>query len=837
MSRWLTSPADLWLALMRRLARLVVRFTVSPPDPGSIGIREDGVCYVLENDLLFDELVLDAACRRHGLPAATVAMRAPGVAERRSVFGVRRYRGFWWRRPDPRPARRLARLIRALETHPETELMLVPVAVFWGRAPAREHSWLKLLFAEQWDIAGRTRRLLTILLHGRNVLVKFGEPIALRTLAAPAGSDARAIRRASRLLRVHFRNERTAVIGPDLSHRRSLVSRILDEATVREAIADEMAATGAPYSRVRAKARLYGWEIAADYSYTAVLFFEKLLTWLWTRLYDGMQVHSLERAKALAGDHELVYVPSHRSHIDYMVLSYVLFKQGLALPYVAAGINLNLPLIGPLLRRGGAFFLRRSFGGNALYTAVFRTYLSTMLSKGYPIEYFIEGTRSRSGRLQPARTGMLSMTVHSYLCNRQRPVAFMPVYFGYEKLVEGQTYIGELRGQPKRKESVLGLMRSLKTLRERFGRVQVSIGEPLRLPELLDEWRPQWRDEQHSLGRRPPWLAGFVEHLGRRILVEINAAAVGNPVNLVSLALLAMPKQAMVERELASQLELYRNLLERPPWLMRDRLPREDPLELIRYVEGLGVVTRREHPIGDVIHMSERQAVLATYFRNNVQHLLALPGLVASCFLNHRSLSEKRIRRLVLLVYPFVAAELRLPWRQRDLGEIIGQTLQAMAELRLLRASRDGRLWSRARAGSPSAVQLLVLAQVMMPTLERYYLLVALLIRNGSGRLRRAELLDLAQRVAERVTLVYELHSPDFFDRRVFSGFLDELRRLGVVRVDGEQRLHFDQALADADEDARQVLGAQLRQSLLQVAALPDDTLLDASAAKDRAAG
>ncbi len=188
---------------------------------------------------------------------------------------------------------------------------------------------------------------------------------------------------------------------------------------------------------------------------------------------------------------EIIYVPCHRSHMDYLLLSYVIYRKGFAVPHVAAGINLNLPVIGRFLRKGGAFFLRRTFKGDAVYAAVFAKYLGFMMARGHPLEYFIEGGRSRTGRLLSPRTGMLSMTVRAYLRDPKRPVVFMPVYFGYERIVEGRTYIGELSGQPKEKESVFGLLKAtVSVLRSKLGKVHVNLGQPIALDELLDRHNP-----------------------------------------------------------------------------------------------------------------------------------------------------------------------------------------------------------------------------------------------------------------------------------------------------------------------------------------------------------
>jgi 1-acyl-sn-glycerol-3-phosphate acyltransferase len=121
---------------------------------------------------------------------------------------------------------------------------------------------------------------------------------------------------------------------------------------------------------------------------------DRILGFTWNRLYQGINVHNAERVRQLAHDgHEIVYVPCHRSHMDYLLLSYVLYHQGLVPPHIAAGINLNFWPAGPIFRRLGAFFIRRTFKGNKLYSTVFREYLGELFNRGYSVEYFVEGGR------------------------------------------------------------------------------------------------------------------------------------------------------------------------------------------------------------------------------------------------------------------------------------------------------------------------------------------------------------------------------------------------------------------------------------------------------------
>lgn len=475
---------------------------MQPADPGGLlTTSEAPVCYVLETGGLADTLALDNACRKYGLPLPREMLQIAGLSEPRLVV-LRRMLGFILRRRR-KGSPRLKRLVEESVAAGGRELLLVPVAIYWGRSPDKEHSWFRLLFLENWEVAGRTRKLIATIFHGRNTLLRFSEPLPISTIVQDGLDAERAYRKVSRILRVHFRQRRAATLGPDLSHRRTLLNHVLNDPTVLRAIDGE--AGGKPVLRERAqqKARQYAEEIAAHISYPTIRIIERTLSWLWNRIYDGIEFNNADRLNDAASDHELVYVPCHRSHFDYLLLGYVVYRHGLSIPHTAAGINLDMPVIGSILRRGGAFFLRRSFKGNRLYATVFNAYMHQILTRGHSIEYFVEGGRSRTGRLLRAKSGMLAMTVNSYIRAPQRPILFVPVYFGYEKLIEGDSFISELGGAEKQKESLSGLIRSVRSLREYFGKVYVNIGEPIPIEPLLDETRPGWRQEARENDDRP----------------------------------------------------------------------------------------------------------------------------------------------------------------------------------------------------------------------------------------------------------------------------------------------------------------------------------------------
>jgi glycerol-3-phosphate O-acyltransferase len=588
---------------------------------------------------------------------------------------------------------------------------------------------------------------------------------------------------------------------------------------VRAVVRREMQARGLTRRAALLAARRYAVEIAANYSQSFVRFMSAVLGWLWNRLFDGVDFEHVEKLNDTGDGAEIIYVPCHRSHMDYLLLSYVIYHKGFAVPHVAAGVNLNLPVIGRYLRKGGAFFLRRTFKGDALYAAVFAKYLEIMMARGHPLEYFVEGGRSRTGRLLSPRTGMLSMTVRAFLNQPKRPVVFMPVYFGYERIVEGRTYIGELSGRPKEKESVFGLIKAvIAVLRSKLGKVHVNLGEPIPLERLLCRHNPDWREAAAGDPEsRSGWVGEAIGDLATRINIEINAAAAVTPINLVAMAILATPRQALAEADLARQLELYQALLRDAPYSPLVTITTQGGEEMIRYAESMGMLARLTHPLGDIMRMNAENAVLATYYRNNILHLFAMPSLLACCFVSNAAMRTADIQRLVWRVYPYIAAELYLRWEEAEVTAVADQLLDTFARLNLLQADADRSEWRRPAATSLESIRLSVLAQATIQTVERYYLAIALLLQAGSGTITQEALEQRCHLMAQRMSVLHGLNSPEFFDKSLFRNFIDLLRRRNVIQASAAGHLAFGDPLLAVAADAQLVLSEQIRHSILQV--------------------
>lgn len=813
--RGLFSRPLYWAA--RKVFSIWARPVVQPDVPAElINHASAAICYVMETGGLADVLLLEQTCAKFGLPSPTEAIEFCGVREPRRFVVMRRMRGVVIRRPAKNGSQRLRRMVDAADNGNQ-ELLLIPVAMYWGRSPDKERSIFKLLFAENWNIIGRTRKFFVTLVHGRNTLLRFSESLPLRSVCTAHVESALAFRKVSRILRVHFRQRRAATVGPDLSHRATLVKQVLRAPSVRRLIDAEAGDDYRKQEVARRKAEKYALEIAANISYPTIRIIERLLTRLWHRIYDGIELNHIERAQEVAKDKEVVYVPCHRSHFDYLLLGYILHEQGLHIPHVAAGINLNMPIVGGILRRCGAFFLRRSFKGNRLYAAVFDAYIHQVLIKGYSMEYFVEGGRSRTGRLLAPKAGMLAMTVNSYVRDPQRSIVFVPIYFGYEKLIEGDSFISEMGGAEKKKESLGGLIRSVKSLRDQFGKVYVNIAEPIELSGLLDRSYPAWRDYEAENGERPQWLTEVVDELGEQVMQGINSAAAVTPISLLAYVLLATPKQTLGLAELQRQLQVSLKLLTRFHYSKLVTFPDMEIGEIVEHGERLKVISRSSHPMGEVVHMSERTAVLMTYFRNNILHLLAVPAAVACCFIQGRQLKHSELQRLIRLIYPFMKKELSLKWCFEDINEVTSEAIKSLIDLDILTYGSSERMLVRPPAGSEKAFQLLMLGQTMVPMLQRFYLVISILVRNGSGNLSRGQLETMCQQSAERLSMIYGLHSPDFFNKTLFHDFIRSLQALNVLRRDADGGIEFDDDLTNIGADARLVLGEEIRHSILSL--------------------
>ncbi len=807
-----------WYLLLRTILSFWVKPRVQADADGNFGV-DDGrpVCYVLDSYALSSVLILDKYCEQQGLARPLLPIPAIPESPPRSFAVLKRLKGIFFRSPDPRRHSKMLQIVtEKCWADSDLDMQLIPVTVLVGQRPSRNSGFTRILFAENWEIGGRFRRLLSLLVNRRKTFVQFSRPISLQDLAAEGLDSSVALRKVSRILRVHFKRLRTAAIGPDLSHRRTMVDLVVNSPTVRAAIEEEARRSGISQDQARRQAEKYVREIAANYSYSAIQIAKILISWLWNRIYNGIKLNHFEGLQHQAFGHEVIYVPCHRSHLDYVLISYLVHEHGLIPPHVAAGINLNLPVVGPLMRRCGAFFLRRSFRALKLYATVFNEYLSTIQAQGVSIEYFIEGTRSRTGRLLPPKAGMLAMSVRGYLNTPIRPIMFQPVYVGYERLAEGDSYTTELSGKAKRSEKFSDLGKIFGLAKHNYGVAHVSLCEPIFLDDLLKQQDPEWQETLRKEAKRPDWLSTVIDNLGQDIMMKINASADVNPVNLLALVLLGTPRHALGELQLAKQIGLYQNILSQKPTPERVTVTQKSAEDVIEYGFDMKILERKKHSLGDIISLPADRAVGLTFFRNNIAHLMVLPSLIACCFMEHRNFKIAHLHKFAIIIQPFLQAELFIPWGQRQISRALEDSIEQLVEYGLLVRNQDGETLSRAKDNPEVVMQIKILAHSLLQTLHRYLITISVLARHGSGALSRAELERLCIQTAQRISMLHEFDAPEFYDKALFKGFIAQLRKNGYLLTNQDENLVYDKRLEQISKDAKFILGEGIRQEIEQ---------------------
>lgn len=796
------------------------------------------VCYVLQNYSRSNALVVDAETRRLNLQPALDPIQLESQKEKAAVIFLQNNDDvqFLGQHSHAFPPR-LVRLIDFIEQHPDVNVELIPVTVLWGRSPDKEDSLFKLLFTDTWATPSKVKQLVNIGVHGRQSFIEFHEAKSLRSLVNYAKEQHPNVSPVTYIvnqLNDYLDRQREVVLGPDLSDRRNVMQSLIKSPDVQDAIRKE--SIRSKISMIEAERKAVGFvnEIASDYSASTVRFAERALTRLWTQLYDGVEVHNFSTVRELVKDYEVIYTPCHRSHIDYLLLSYVIYKRGLMVPYIAAGDNLNMPFVGQILRGGGAFFIRRSFRGNALYTSVFKEYLFNILSRNTPLEYFIEGGRSRTGRLLPPKTGMLAMTVHGHLREKAKPIVFIPTYIGYERLMEGATYVGEMNGKAKESESIWGIIQTLKKIERIFGRVHVNFGEPVFLDDLLKQHGADQIKIEHNDDPIPQEISNAVNSSANAILENINRAVVINPVSLLSLILLATPKHTLDEGICVKQLDTYRNLLTAIPYDGRTQVTPLSGKEIIAYGLKLKLIKRVQHVLGDIIAIEDNQAVLLTYFRNNILHAFVLPSLIAALVEHNGKISKADLLNVIRTLYPFLKAELFLKWKDSEIKAQVEEYVNALAEANLIFVDDEDFIYCPV-PNSEDHNQLAVLAAPVRQSLERYYMTLALITQRGSGNISIRQVEELSHLVGQRLSVLYEFNSPEFFDKALFQSFVKVLTEQGYIKTNEDNAIVFDAQFRNVAQYANLVLDDVTLQMLQHITSFTDDELkeaLDALAAQ-----
>lgn len=732
--------------------------------------------YVLPYTSQTDLLIFQKNCLSLGLPDPLEMNEINGKKLPRYVFLDEGRRFFKSKTVKKETEQIFSQYLEQHRNLPDLDVQLIPVSVLWGRSPGYEDkSGLPKL-----RLLNGIEKFATILWFGRDNFVRFSQAVSLRYMVNNFGSDQKMAQKLARVARIHFSKQRISATGPRLLNRSAMFAKLLSNENIMNAIADEAENKKISPEKARQEAEKILQEIASNFNYSSLRVADRFLRWLWNRLYQGINVEHADRVRKLALEgHEIVYVPCHRSHIDYLLLSYVLYHQGLVPPHIAAGINLNFWPVGSIFRSWGAFFIRRTFKGNRLYSTIFREYLAELFHRGYSVEFFIEGGRSRTGRLLAPKTGMMSMTLQALQSGQQtRPISIVPVYIGYEHVLEVDTYAKELRGAAKEKENAGLVLRVIKKLRN-LGKGYVNFAEPITLNNYLNQHYPDWRHNADDKNR-PEWFNEAVSRVSNQVMVNINRAAAVNAMNLTVSILLSSRQRALSKELLIEQINSCLQLLRNTCYDDDIILPNENGETILQHVLNLdrvGILIEKDN-FGEIVRLERNSAVLMTYYRNNIQHLFVLPSFIASLVLHHEAIELNLVLDAVKKFYPFLANELFLNIPEERLQQYLLSIIDELCRQEILKRHENILTINKKRGRS-----LQLLAAGVREILQRYFITLSLL--KAEPNKARAELEKESQSIAQRLSVLHGINAPEFFDKAVFSAFINGLKQNGYFDAEG----------------------------------------------------
>jgi len=625
--------------------------------------------FVMRSAGLLNLLYLRWFLRRSGLPPVRAARPIPWLLS--WLAGVRRSRRaleesvgsgaasvvFLGRKSttlDPFPA--LVRLERDLFQ----PVFLVPVLLVWSRrAPKLEGSIWDVLYGSP-EAPSVFANAIAFLRNFRRAVFEVGRPLDLKALLAdrPEEPDASIARKARGALFHHLAREFRTAVGPPVRAPSRVHEKVFRDRTLRATLEAVAADTGRSAAALAAEASRDLKEIASRYDPLYIRLLRPVLAGIFQRIYKSVEVDEdgLARLKRAANDAPVVLCPSHKSYVDFLALPLVLYDHGMTPPHVAAGINLAFWPFGGIARRGGAFFIRRKVKGDRVYTAVLRAYVKYLLRERFPQEFYVEGGRSRTGKLLFPKTGLVSMEIDAWLDGAADDVVFVPIAIDYERLIEAGAYARELEGGEKPKESLRGLLRAATVLFHRYERLYVQFEEPISLRDMAaarlgsraasltvdDAWEGESSRSSTTIAPGHPGSADgkrrLVQAVANRIAYGISRAVTITPVGLVSAVLLSHVHRGITATQVTRRIHLLRTLAQGDgarlaPGLAEAPADPREPGPIGDAVRGLVALlqVREQRAAEETIYqVPDERRTLLDYHRNAVIHRYVAPALVAA---------------------------------------------------------------------------------------------------------------------------------------------------------------------------------------------------------------
>ncbi|MCL5406250.1 MAG: 1-acyl-sn-glycerol-3-phosphate acyltransferase [Deltaproteobacteria bacterium] len=518
-------------------------------------------------------------------------------------------------------------------------IFIVPVVLLYNRRHEGRQRWAPLeLFLGQRKHFGFLRKMISFIGGNPHAVIETGEPVNVMEMLPQLSEDLWPRRKQIFELRRSLIDSvdeiKRAVLGPILKSKLEMKEIVLHHPKL-EAMMERRARAGSKEIwKVRLEADGYLEEIAANYNITFIQIASRIFNWVWNNLFDGVEIdfESLQKVKRAARNNTLVYIPSHKSHMDYLLLSHILYSNNLYAPFIAAGKNLAFWPLGSIFRMCGAFFIRRTFKVK-FYAEVFAVYVKTMVQLGHNMEFFIEGGRSRTGKLVLPKLGLLAILIQAVEEGYCDDLVFVPTSICYDRIPEAESYLKEITGNPKQEENFGQLVKVRRVMRKRYGRAYIKFAEPISFRRYLER-------HNHDPGSmRPKERHAMYRNFAYQIINCINEESVVTPFALAAAALLALPHHGVSQAEFMEISQTFHDFIAARGVGLSKTMKNLGPglQDSLRNMERNKLIGKLKDEDDDleeeVFTVEDNKRLALEYYKNNVIHFLLPAAYVATSIL------------------------------------------------------------------------------------------------------------------------------------------------------------------------------------------------------------
>ncbi len=658
-----------------------------------------------------------------------------------------------------------------IQKNSEEPIYIFPQMIFWNRNPERTRAFMTMrATGDRGFLSG----LFTIFKSGTPPFMRISVPINLKEeIENSSTDDVREIERNVRnKLMECYNHEKRSILGPVIKTQQELMERVLDHKNVLDTISEILEKEKTTEKKQRKLAYKYYREITADFSILYIKYFERSLRFVFSKIFDGIKydIDDFRKMREASQKGPLIMVPAHKSHMDYLIISSMMYRNKLIPPHILSGANLNFFPMGKIFRRSGAFFMRRSFRGLDLYAAIFKQYIKTLVNEGYCMEYFIEGGRSRTGKISFPQMGITKYLIEAIDEGYNKDLMFVPTTINYDRILEENSYHKELKGKEKTAETTSAFFKSRKLLKRKYGSVYLSFNDPVSFNEL----RAQLGDDS------------LPEKLGDEIAKRISDMIMVTPFALVTTAMLFSSGKGFSREILKKNVSLLYDYIHITSTPVSDSLKDDSNIdEIIDYVieayQEDGIVREIEleysedekSNLDQLYALSEDERARINFYKNTIIHLmlpLSFSALGILYAAGKGAATKDEVFRVYLELRDFFSKEFVYPAFMNDDRAVFEKTLAYLNDKSLITVSGSSIEISE---GSSDVLQFY--SRILQDYFEAYQIVLSTVVKLNKKKISRK---DLVSEIRKNGIKMYHFGSVRFMESLSMSSYNNAIKML-----------------------------------------------------------